>query len=217
MKRLLAVATFAVVFLAVPFVANAATHSVSIDGTPNCGTGTFCYTPGSINAKVGDKVTWTNNSTAPHTVTRCTPSACGGQGGGSGGNGGPNSPQISPQGVFSMTFTKPGTYVYYCMIHGYAVMHGTVTVAAASTPAPTARPTAAPTRAPVATVAPTPAPTSAPSATTSVAAAAATPTPSGLPSTGANVRPYLLWAAVLIEVGSVLVLVTSVPRALRRG
>ncbi len=213
MRRLLAIAAVSFVVLATPFVANAATHAVSIDGTPSCGASTFCYTPGTLNVKAGDKVTWTNNSTAPHTVTRCTASACNGTGPGSGNQAGPSSSQISPNGTFSMTFNKPGTYTYYCMIHGYSTMHGTITVAAASTPAPkTPAPTLRPSATPTATTAPIVTASAAPSA--SVAAAAATPS-NDLPSTGANVRPYLLWAATLIEVGSVLVFVTSLPRALR--
>jgi plastocyanin len=29
---------------------------------------------------------------------------------------------------YGFTFNAPGTYVYYCAIHGYAVMRGTVSV-----------------------------------------------------------------------------------------
>jgi len=207
MRRFLSVVAIAFVFLAVPFAASAASKSVSIQGAPSCGSSSFCFTPGTVNAKVGDKVTWTNTSTAPHTVTRCTTSACSGTSGGSGGQSGPNSPQISQNGTFSMTFTKPGNYVYYCMIHGYSTMHGTIHVTAAATPAPTTpSPTVKPTAAPTAT---TPTPSSA------VAAAAATPA-STLPKSGRNVRPYLLWAAVLIEWGSLMVIVSSLVRVVRR-
>jgi len=207
MKRLLSVVAISFVFLAVPFTAFAANKSVSIQGAPSCGSSSFCYTPGTLNAKVGDKVTWTNSSNAPHTVTRCTASACSGTGGGNGGQSGPNSPQISPNGTFSMTFTKAGTYVYYCQIHGYSTMHATVRVTAAATPAPsTPAPTAAPTTAPSVS---TPAPSAA------VAAAAATPA-STLPKSGRNVRPYLLWAAILIEAGSVMVFVPSLKYLARR-
>jgi plastocyanin len=114
--------------------AEAATHQVAIDGSPNCGTSMFCYTPPSLTVTEGDTVAWTNNSTAPHTVTRCDASACSGNGPGTGGESGPSSPTINPRGTFSFTFTSLGTYLYYCEIHGYAMMHGTITVVAATTP-----------------------------------------------------------------------------------
>ena len=42
------------------------------------------------------------------------------------------------------TFSSAGTYTYYCKIHGYANMHGAVTIAAAPTAPPTAGPTPTP-------------------------------------------------------------------------
>ena len=42
---------------------------------------------------------------------------------------GPQSPTQS-SGTFPRTFANAGTYAYHCTIHGAAVMHGTVTVAA---------------------------------------------------------------------------------------
>jgi hypothetical protein len=61
-------------------------------------------------------------------VTRCTASACPGAGPGTGGDPAFNSAVLAPGKTFSVTFHKTGTYIYYCMIHGYAVMHGKVTV-----------------------------------------------------------------------------------------
>ena len=105
--------------------AEASTYTVAIDGTPNCGTSMFCYNPSSLTVNAGDTVTWVNNSTAPHTVTRCDPSTCSGNGPGSGGQSGPSSPTINASGgTFSFTFTSPGTYTYFCAIYGYAMMHG---------------------------------------------------------------------------------------------
>jgi plastocyanin len=202
MRRLFAVAAVAFAVVAIPLAASAANEAVSIEGTPNCGAGTFCYTPSSTSAKVGDKVTWTNNSSAPHTVTRCTTSACNGTGPGNGGQSGPSSPQIAAGGKFSMTFTKPGDYVYYCQIHGYSTMHGTIHVAAASTtPAPTTAPTTAPTSAPKATTAP--------QATSNVAGAAATPAASSLPTSGRDIRGFAFVAATLLEIGLAMVLWSS--------
>jgi plastocyanin len=35
---------------------------------------------------------------------------------------------LDPGQTFSITFTAAGSYNYYCTIHSYAVMHGTITV-----------------------------------------------------------------------------------------
>ena len=93
----------------------------------------FCYSPSSLTVTAGDTVTWVNNSTAPHTVTRCDPSTCSGKGPGSGGESGPSSPRINARGgTFSFTFTRPGKYKYYSAIHGHAMLHGKITVVAAT-------------------------------------------------------------------------------------
>ena len=118
-----------------PQSTDTAAHTVAIDGTPSCGSSMFCYNPSALTVTAGDSVTWVNNSSAPHTVTRCDPSACSGNGPGSGGQSGPSSPTINASGgTFTFTFTGLGTYTYYCAIHGYAMMHGTITVVAATTP-----------------------------------------------------------------------------------
>lgn len=93
----------------------------------NCGPSFFCYSPAATSVVVGQSVVWTNKSTAPHTVTRCTMAACG-VGGGTGKQTGLSSPRINPGGTYRFLFQGKGTYVYYCAIHGYATMHGKVTV-----------------------------------------------------------------------------------------
>jgi plastocyanin len=40
------------------------------------------------------------------------------------------SPSIAPHKTYAFTFTGLGTYRYYCKVHGFSVMHGTVTVKA---------------------------------------------------------------------------------------
>lgn len=64
----------------------------------------FAFTPATLNVKTGTKVTWTNGDTAPHTVTSVTGSTL-------------NSPQLSTGQSYSFTFTKAGTYNYYCTVH----------------------------------------------------------------------------------------------------
>jgi plastocyanin len=89
----------------------------------------FCFNPPAQTAASGEQVTWTNQSAAaPHEIARCTPSVCAGHGGGTGGDSWASSGVLNPGGVYSHTFTGAGTYVYYCKIHGYAAMHGTITV-----------------------------------------------------------------------------------------
>lgn len=75
---------------------------------------TFCYVPGTMTVKAGTKVVWVNVSAAPHTVT--------------GVSGGPSSGVLLPGFPYSFTFHSPGVFTYYCTIHGFNVMHGTVVV-----------------------------------------------------------------------------------------
>jgi hypothetical protein len=74
-------------------------------------------------------VTWDNQTTVSHTVTRCTTSACP-VGAGSGTDPAFGSALLGAGQTFSVTFHGLGTYNYYCQVHGYTVMHGTVTVVA---------------------------------------------------------------------------------------
>jgi plastocyanin len=89
----------------------------------------FCFNPPSQAAASGEHVTWTNQSAfAPHHIVRCTPSACAGKSGGTGGDSWAGSGVLNPGATYTHAFTGAGTYVYYCSIHGYAAMHGTITV-----------------------------------------------------------------------------------------
>jgi plastocyanin len=82
--------------------------------------------PATITVKPGTAVTWTNRDTVSHTVTSDAGQAQSF-----------DSNTIAPNGTFSVTFAKAGTYTYHCNIH--ASMHGTVVVsdqpAGAATPA----------------------------------------------------------------------------------
>jgi plastocyanin len=117
--------------------------------------------------EAGQTVQWTNHDSAPHTVTTTkAPVAF-------------DSGTLKQGQSWSYTFTKVGTYEYYCAVHPDMV--SSVKVVAASgggggtTPAPT--PTATPTGTPTAT--PTAAPTSTPPTGTPTAAPTATPTSGG--------------------------------------
>jgi plastocyanin len=79
--------------------------------------GRYHFTPGTISISVGDSVTWTDSTDAPHTVS-------------SDQAGGPMQSNIINQGdSYRATFNTAGTFAYHCEIHSY--MHGTVHVAAA--------------------------------------------------------------------------------------
>ena len=84
-------------------------------GTPASGTtvtiDNFAFSPPSLEAKVGQKVTWTNKQDVAHTVTA---------------NGGAFDHPMPSGATFSFTFTKAGTFAYHCTIH--PSMHGTIAV-----------------------------------------------------------------------------------------
>ena len=93
----------------------------------------YAFSPATTSVPVGTKVTWTNDDTAPHTVTVQS---------------GPvtfSSPTLQKGDTYSFTFTVPGTYDYYCAVHpsmtaSLVVTGGSSTPSStptASTPAPT--------------------------------------------------------------------------------
>lgn len=70
----------------------------------------FKYLPTPLTVSVGTKVTWTNEDSAPHTVT----------------GDGLKLGDLMKGGAKSFTFTKAGTYAYVCEFHPF--MKGTVVV-----------------------------------------------------------------------------------------
>lgn len=87
----------------------------------------FCFRPAQLHVPLNTPVTWKNASVSIHTVTRCTKAACG-TSGGTGKDAGPKSGTVAPGKSYTFVFRHKGTYVYYCQVHGYAIMHGTITV-----------------------------------------------------------------------------------------
>ena len=135
----LGVALGVVVLVLSPISASAATNIGILDSC--AGGDVFCYNPTAATSTVGTQVVWTNQGGTDHTVTRCTPGACGTSGGGSGTDPGfTTSGVIRPGGKFTHTFTAPGKYVYYCQFHGYLNQRGTVTVSGATGSTTTTRP-----------------------------------------------------------------------------
>ena len=99
---------------------NTIATSVSIvPGASNLTTDAF--SPNPIQVSVGTTVTWTNNDAEPHTVNAgeyATPSRL-------------FDSYIPPAGTFQHTFTEPGEYPYFCILHPNMV--GTVEVVAGET------------------------------------------------------------------------------------
>src|SRR3989441_1760844 len=91
--------------------------------------GSSCYFwPANITISPGTTVMWFNAGKISHTATACTsgasPSACPILDSSS--LPGFDSGFLAPNGSYKFTFTTPGTYYYYCVIHPW--LHGSVTV-----------------------------------------------------------------------------------------
>jgi plastocyanin len=82
-------------------------------GTVQAAMSGSAFTPGTIQAKVGDVITWTNGDGVPHTATYKDDPTCTTEGLGQGDTG-------------SLTFSAAGSYAYICKIH--ADMTGTIEV-----------------------------------------------------------------------------------------
>jgi amicyanin len=97
----------------------------------------YAFAPAALTVKVGQTVTWTNEDSAPHTVTVAS---------------GPqtfSSPELKKGDTYSFTFTRPGTYSYYCAVHPSMTAAVTVTgTSATGTPTPSTSTSASPSSAP---------------------------------------------------------------------
>jgi plastocyanin len=89
---------------AVPAAPPAAGAEVKIDN--------FSFTPATVTVAVGTEVTWTNRDDIPHTVVTDDKTV--------------KSKVLDTDEKFAYTFTKPGTYSYFCSIH--PKMKGTIVV-----------------------------------------------------------------------------------------
>jgi amicyanin len=149
----------------------------------------YAFAPASITVNEGDTITWTNQDTAPHTVTTTS---------------GPqslNSPYLSKGQSWSYTFSAPGTYQYYCTVH--PDMRARIVVRAPA-PATTAPRTQTPyTGKSSGAVAPPPAHSPQPpsSAASSASAAAAAVPPASNPTTSATAAPQLQAEATSTDSG----------------
>jgi plastocyanin len=78
----------------------------------------YFYAPGNVSIPVGGKVVWANKDDEDHDVQSGTPVAC---------DGIFCSGTIAPGSAYSFTFTSPGSYPYFCLIHP-GLMSGTITI-----------------------------------------------------------------------------------------
>jgi plastocyanin len=86
---------------------------ISIEaGAAGRGSAAFGINPREV--PFGATVVWTNNDSVPHTVTS--------------NDGAFDSGEIKPGGTYSHTFTRSGTYGYFCTIHGMGSMSGVIEV-----------------------------------------------------------------------------------------
>src|SRR3954447_7047129 len=108
---------FAAFAIFVPLVAFAATTTVTVGPQ-----GQMRFTPSAVTIPAGDTIQWTWGSNNHSTTSGSgTP------------NGLWNSGVLSQGSNYSRQFTTPGTFPYYCTVHG-ASMNGTITVTATPTP-----------------------------------------------------------------------------------
>jgi plastocyanin len=133
----------------------------------------FAFSPAAVTVSPGDTITWTNEDSAPHTVTTSSgPQAL-------------NSPTLSQGQSWSYTFSAVGTYGYYCAVH--PDMRAEVIVQAAATAVTTKPQTHAPQTTSAQTKTSHPAAAAQPQTTTAAPASSAPPGSSASASgTGAS-------------------------------
>ncbi|HYF62098.1 MAG TPA: plastocyanin/azurin family copper-binding protein, partial [Herpetosiphonaceae bacterium] len=117
-----------------PVVEAPPTTAPPAGGSAAIAIGDNTFAPGEISVAMGTSITWTHSGKRPHTVTAD--------------DGSFNSGTIQNGATFAQTFDKPGTYQYFCELHGAAGKQGmsgviTVTDGATSSQPPTATPPAA--------------------------------------------------------------------------
>lgn len=74
----------------------------------------FEFEPATVQASVGDVVSWTNDGDAPHTATLSDHADC-------------TTPQLASGESGGIQFDEPGSYAFFCKVHPN--MTGTVEVA----------------------------------------------------------------------------------------
>jgi plastocyanin len=162
----------------------------------------YAYAPNAFVIHVGDTVVWTNEDSAPHTVTSAS---------------GPttlDSPNLSKGQSWSFAASLPGTYRYYCAVH--PDMRASFTVLASAPASPSATPSASASPVPAAARSPRPASRTRTAAPPVSPASSPTPLAAGDPRPAApskTLDPTLLLVA--ITVGAVAMALLALGRRTR--
>jgi plastocyanin len=198
--RVLTLFLISVIALALIVNASAAEPNASPQDTVIVEVSNFVFIPEEVTISVGDTVQW-ENVEGFHNVVADNGSFTSG-------------PPASGAWTYSFTFTTPGTYPYYCEVHGgpggvgmsgvIIVTGSTPTATSTATPTATSTSTQTPTSSPASTQTPTATPSATPTSThtpaptstttqtpTITATATGTPTSSPSPSPTATGTPVL--------------------------
>ena len=110
MKRSLSVAVLAVMMVIGFAVVGACrksstTHAQEKTSPPEVKIDNFSFGPATLTVSVGTTLTWTNRDDIPHTVVSTDDSKTF------------KSKPLDTDDKFSFTFSKAGTYAYFCSIH----------------------------------------------------------------------------------------------------
>jgi plastocyanin len=114
-RRVLYVASIAVMLVAI--LAGKQTIKAAVPAAPptvgaEVKIDNFTFTPPTLTVTAGTEVTWTNRDDIPHTVVTEDKTV--------------KSKVLDTDDKFTYTFTKPGTYAYFCSLH--PKMKGTIVV-----------------------------------------------------------------------------------------
>jgi plastocyanin len=104
---IIGLALWGFVFVASPRKSSAADNASS---TVPIKIDNFSFTPQTVTVPAGTEVTWTNQDDIPHTVVSEDKTTF-------------KSHALDTDEKFSFTFTKPGTYTYFCSIHPKMTAH----------------------------------------------------------------------------------------------
>lgn len=99
----------ALLFLLAPLLAGCDPSAAVLAG-PSVALTDNAFTPGTLHIQPGQTVTWVNNGQTGHTVTAD--------------DGSFDSQTFQPGAEYTHTFTTPGRYPYYCVLHGAAGGYG---------------------------------------------------------------------------------------------
>jgi plastocyanin len=104
-KRLtFGIAAFLLLLVSLVAMGNKHVRAASPNGTSNeVKIDNFSFAPTAVTVAAGTTVTWTNSDDVPHTVVSDDKTF--------------KSKVLDTDEKFSYTFTKPGTYPYFCSIH----------------------------------------------------------------------------------------------------